>query len=168
MRRLCRIFLILSVLAPHALHAEALKTPPAVTDMVDIEADRLDVDTKKGTAIFKGKVKATKSDITVKGETLTLVYDQKSRKVTLLTAEGDVTILWNDKDATCSKAVYYLTNEIMVMTGNVVITRGQEKLSGQKVTLDKKNDTQVVEGAGSRVKVRVNAGESKGVMQWGK
>jgi lipopolysaccharide export system protein LptA len=86
----------------------------------------------------------------------------------LLTVEGDVTILWQDKDATCSKAVYNLTNEVMVMTGNVVITRGQERVSGQKVTLDKKNDTQVVEGAGSRVKVRVNAGESKGVMQWGK
>ncbi len=168
MRRLCRIFLILSVLAPHALHAEALKTPLAATDIVDIEADRLDVDTKNGTAIFKGKVKAAKPDITIKGDTLTLLYDQKTRKVTMLTAEGDVTILWQDKNATCSKAIYNLTNEVMVMTGNVVITRGQERLSGQRVTMDKKNDTQVVEGAGSRVKVRVNAGESKGVMQWGK
>ena len=168
MRRLCRIFLILSVLFPHALHAEALKTPMAAADIVDIEADRLDVNTKNGTAIFKGKVKATKPDITLKGNTLTLLYDQKTKKVTLLTAEGDVTILWKDKDATCSKAVYNLANEVMVMTGNVVITRGQEKVSGQKVTMDKKNDTQVVEGAGSRVKVRVNAGESKGVMQWGK
>ena len=168
MRRLCRILLILSVLAPHALHAEALKTPVAAADIVDIEADRLDVDTRKGTAIFKGKVKATKPDITVKGDTLTLVYDQKSRKVTLLTAEGDVTILWQDKNATCSKVLYNLTSEVMVMTGNVVITRGQERVSGQKITLDKKNDTQVIEGAGSRVKVRVNAGESKGVMQWGR
>ena len=168
MRRLCRIFLILSVLAPHALHAEALKTPLAATDIVDIEADRLDVDTKNGTAIFKGKVKAAKPDITIKGDTLTLLYDQKTRKVTMLTAEGDVTILWQDKNATCSKAIYNLANEVMVMTGNVVITRGQERLSGQRVTMDKKNDTQVVEGAGSRVKVRVNAGESKGVMQWGK
>ena len=168
MRRLCRIFLILSVLLPHALHADALKTPPAATDIVDIEADRLDVNTKNGTAIFKGKVKASKPDITVKGDILTLLYDQKTRKVTLLTAEGDVTILWKDKDATCSKAVYNLTNEVMVMTGNVVITRGQERVSGQKITMDKKNDTQVVEGSGSRVKVRVNAGESKGVMQWGK
>jgi lipopolysaccharide export system protein LptA len=153
---------------PHALHAEALKATVAATDIVDIEADRLDVDSKNGTAVFKGKVKATKPDITVKGDTLTLVYDQKTRKVTLLTAEGDVAILWKDKDATCSKAIYDFTKETMVMTGNVVITRGQERLSGKKVTLDKKNDTQVVEGAGSRVKVRVNAGESKGIMQWGK
>ena len=168
MQRLCRIFLIFSLLWPYALHAEGLKTPSKVSDMVDIEADRLDVNTKNGTAIFKGRVKATKPDITVKGNTLTLVYDQKSHKVTMLTAEGDVDILWKDKEATCAKAVYDLVSDVMVMTGDVVITRGQEKIIGQKVTLDKKNDTQVVEGAGHRVKVRVNAGESTGIMQWGK
>jgi lipopolysaccharide export system protein LptA len=168
MHRLCRIFLILSLLWPLALQGQALKTPAKPSDTVDIEADRLDVNTKNGTAIFRGRVKATRPDTTVKGNTLTLAYDQKSRKVTLLTAEGDVDILWNDKRATCAKAVYNLTNEVMVLTGNVVITRGQERITGQKVTLDRKNDTQVVEGAGGRVKVRVNAGESSEVMQWGK
>ncbi len=168
MRALCKIFLLLSLLFPCALHAQGLKTPSGPSDMVDIEADRLDVDTKKGTAVFTGKVTATRPDITLKGNTLTLVYDQKSRKVSQLTAEGNVYILWNDKNATCSKAVYNLADEVMVLTGDVVITRGQERLTGQKVTLDRKRDTQVVEGSGGRVKVRVDAGESKGVMQWGK
>jgi len=168
MQRLCKIFLILNLLWPHALLAENLKTPPKASDMVDIEADRLDVNTMNGTAIFRGKVKATKPDITVKGNTLTLNYDQKSHKVTLLTAEGDVDIIWKDKEATCKKAVYNLVSDVMVLTGDAVIVRGQEHVSGQKITLDKKNDTQIVEGEGGRVKVRVNAGESTGIMQWGK
>lgn len=168
MRKLCRIFLILSLVFPCVIHAGTLKTPPGKSDMVDIEADRLDVNTRNGTAIFKGKVTATKPDITLKGNTVTLLYDQKSRKVSQLIAEGNVYILWKDKEATCSKVVYTLSNEVMVLTGDVVITRGQERLAGQRVILDNKNDTQVVEGAGSRVKVRVNAGESSGVMQWGK
>jgi lipopolysaccharide export system protein LptA len=151
-----------------AIHAENLKTQPRAADMVDIEADRLDVNTKDGTAVFKGRAQATKPDITVKGNTLSLVYDQKSRKVTLLTAEGNVNIVWKDKEATCSKAVYNLVDDVMLMTGDVVITRGQERLTGQKVTVDNKNNTQVVEGAGTRVKVRVNAGEGTGIMQWGK
>ena len=168
MQRLCRIFLILSLLWPLALQAQTLKTPAKPSDTVDIEADRLDVNTKNGTAIFKGRVKATRPDITVKGNTLTLTYDQASRKITLLTAEGNVDILWKDKEATCAKAVYNLASEVMVLTGNVVITRGQERITGQKATMDRKNDTQVVEGAGGRVKVRVNAGQSSEVMQWGK
>jgi lipopolysaccharide export system protein LptA len=168
MQRLYRIFLIFSLLWPCALHAEDLKAQPKASDMVDIEADRLDVNSKDGTAIFKGKAKATKPDLTVKGNTLTLAYDQKTRKVTLLTAEGNVDIVWKDKEATCSKAVYNLVDDIMVLTGDVLITRGQERITGQKVTVDKKRDTQVVEGSGGRVKVRVNAGESKGIMQWEK
>jgi lipopolysaccharide export system protein LptA len=168
MQRLYRIFLIFSMLWPYALHAEDIKAQPKAADMVDIEADRLDVNSKDGTAIFKGRAKATKPDLTVKANTLTLAYDQKTRKVTLLTAEGNVDIVWKDKEATCSKAVYNLVDDIMVLTGDVLITRGQERISGQKVTVDKKRDTQVVEGSGGRVKVRVNAGESKGIMQWEK
>jgi len=168
MRELCKIFLLLSLILPCALHADTLKKPPAASDMVDIEADRLDVNTKNGTAIFTGRVTATKPDTTLKGNTVTLFYDQKSRKVSRLVAEGNVNIVWQDKQATCARAVYTLADEVMVLTGDVVITRGQERLAGQKVVLDKKRDTQVVEGGPGRVKVRVNAGESSGVMQWGK
>jgi lipopolysaccharide export system protein LptA len=56
----------------------------------------------------------------------------------------------------------------MVLTGNVIITRGEERVIGEKATMNMKNDTQVVEGGGGRVKVRVNTGKESGVMQWGK
>ena len=168
MRRLCRIFLICSLLWPLAANAEDLKAGPSASDMVEIEADRLDVSTSNGTAVFKGDVKATRADIVVRGDTLALAYDQKTRKVTTLTADGDVSIQWKGREATCEKAVYNLTREVMVLSGKVVITRGQERLSGQKVTLDLKNDTQTVEGGGGRVNVRVNTGESTGIMQWRK
>lgn len=171
MRRYIRIFLIISLILPCALNAEALKalkTPPGASDMVDIEADRLDVSTQKGTAVFKGNVKATKADIMVKGNTLSLAYDQKSKKVTTLTADGNVYILWKEREATCGHVVYNLVTDVMVLTGNVVVTRGEERLTGQKVTLDMKNDSQIVEGGGGRVKVRVNASEKTGIMQWEK
>ncbi len=168
MQRLCRIFLICSLLWPLAVYAEDLKAGKTALDMVDIEADRLDVSTRNGTAIFRGNVKATRADIVVRGDTLALAYDENTRKVTTLTADGKVFIQWKGREATCEKVVYLLPRELMVLTGNVVISRGQERLSGQKVTLDLKNDAQTVEGGGSRVNVRVNAGESTGIMQWSK
>lgn len=160
--------MICSLLWPLVTHTADLKTEQPASDMVDIEADRLDVSTRDQTAVFRGNVKATRDDIVVRGNTLALAYDQKTRKVSTLTADGDVSIQWKGKEATCSRVVYNLARQIMVLTGNVVITRGQERLSGQKVTLDLKNDSQTVEGSGGRVKVRVNAGESTGIMQWGK
>jgi len=168
MRRLLRIFLIISLALPCTLQAQTLKTPVSASDMVDIEADRLDVNTKSGTAVFKGNVKATKADIVVKGNMLTLSYDTATRKVTLLTADGNAYILWKGREATCSKVNYSLVKDVMVLTGDVVITRDQERLTGQKVTIDMKNDSQVVEGGAGRVKVRVNTGQNTGIMQWGK
>jgi lipopolysaccharide export system protein LptA len=158
---------MLSVL-PAMLPAQDLKMPPGKSDMVDIEADQLDVNTKNGTAIFKGKAKATKADIVVKGDMLTIAYNTTTHKVNTLTSEGNAYIQWKDREATCTKAVYNLTDNIMVLTGDVVMTRGEERVTGQKVTVDMKNDRQVVEGGGGRVRVRVNTGKETGIMQWGK
>jgi lipopolysaccharide export system protein LptA len=166
MRRSCRIFLVVSLLWAAALNAQALKASPAATDMVDIEADRLDVHTTKGTATFKGNVRAVRTDVTLRADSITLNYDQNTRKVGLLVAEGAVSIQWRDKEASCNRVEYRLATEVMVLAGNVLITRGPERLSGQKVTLDLKNDTQVVEGGAGRVRVRVDASEGTGIMQW--
>ncbi len=103
MQRLLRIFLIISLILPCMLQAQNPKASLSASDIVDIEADRLDVNTKNGTAVFKGNVKATKADIVVKGNVLTLSYDTSSRKVTLLTADGNAYILWKGREATCSK-----------------------------------------------------------------
>ncbi|HOO37441.1 MAG TPA: LptA/OstA family protein [Deltaproteobacteria bacterium] len=136
--------------------------------MVEIEADRLDVNTQDGQAVFQGNVKATKGDILVKGETLTLTYDNTSRKVTSLIAERDVYVLWLDKEASCDKAVYKLDENMMELIGDVTITKGDERLSGQKVIVDMASDQQVVEGGGGRVKIRVNTQKESGILQWEK
>jgi lipopolysaccharide export system protein LptA len=58
----------------------------------------------------------------------------------------------------------------MELIGNVIITRGQDRVSGQKVTIDMVKDIHVVEGGRSgRVKLRVNSGSKEsGVLEWKK
>ena len=168
MRNLLKIFFIISFVAPSFLYGSELKDSPVISDMVEIEADRLDVNTQNGQAVFQGNVKATKGDILVKGETLTLTYDNTSRKVTSLIAEKDVYVLWLDKEASCDKAVYKLDENMMELIGDVTITKGDERLSGQKVIVDMASDQQVVEGGGGRVKIRVNTQKESGILQWEK
>ena len=168
MRNLLKIFFIISFVAPSFLYGSELKDSPVISDMVEIEADRLDVNTQNGQAVFQGNVKATKGDILVKGETLTLTYDNTSRKVTSLIAERDVYVLWLDKEASCDKAVYKLDENMMELIGDVTITKGDERLSGQKVIVDMASDQQVVEGGGGRVKIRVNTQKESGILQWEK
>jgi lipopolysaccharide export system protein LptA len=170
MHRLLKILLIISMISllPGRILAQDLKMTPVKSDMVDIESDRLDVNTKNGTAVFKGKAKATKLDTVIKGDILTVSYDTVTHKVKNLTSEGNAYILWKGREATCSKVVYNIVDNVMVMTGNVIITRGEERITGEKITADMKNDSQVIEGGNGRVKVRVNSGKETGVMQWGK
>jgi lipopolysaccharide export system protein LptA len=168
MRKLLKIFFIISIVAPSFVYGGALKDSPVTSDMVEIEADRLDVNTQNGQAVFRGNVTATQGDILVKGATLTLFYDNTSQKVTSLIAENDVYVLWQDKEASCDKAVYNLDENRMELTGDVIITKGQERLSGQKVVVDMASDQQVVEGGGGRVKIRVNTQKESGILQWEK
>jgi lipopolysaccharide export system protein LptA len=168
MHRFLKIFFIISIIAPSLLYAQELKDIYDRSDMVEIEADRLDVDTQKGQAVFQGNVKAKKGDILVKGSTLTLFYNNTTQKVSSLIVDGNVSLFWQDKEASCDKAVYKLDEELMELVGNVIISKGEERLSGQKVVVDMVSNTQVVEGSGGRVKIRVNTQEESGILQWEK
>ncbi len=168
MRKFLGIFFIISIVVPSLAYTQELKDTPVSSDMIDIEADRLDVNTPEGKAVFQGNVRATKGDIIVESRMLTLLYNNTTQKVTSLIADGDVFVLWQDKEAKCSQAVYSLDREMMELTGDVIITKGVERLSGQKVIVDMISDTQVVEGSGGRVKIRVNTQEESGILQWEK
>ncbi|MGC9323168.1 MAG: LptA/OstA family protein [Desulfomonilia bacterium] len=148
------------------LSAQDLTGAAAQADMIEIEADRLDVNTQTGEALFQGNVKAHKDTISLTSSTLSVTYNRTTNKVSRLIARGEVTILWEDKEAFCQEVVYDLDSQTMELSGDVLITRGQEKLSGQKVTIDMASDTQTVEGQGGRVKILVNTDQESGILQW--
>jgi lipopolysaccharide export system protein LptA len=50
----------------------------------------------------------------------------------------------------------------------VVVTRGVERLSGERVTVDMKTDRQMVEGKGGRVRIRVHNDQDSGILKWQK
>ncbi len=136
--------------------------------MIEVDADRMDVFADEGKAVFQGSVNATKGGMLLLSDRLTLMFDKTTKKVRRMLAEGEVRITWEDKKASCDQAEYMLESERIVFTGDVVITRGEELLRGQKVTVDTAENRQVVEGEGSRVKIRVLTGEETGILQWEK
>ena len=160
-------FISSAVFSPQ-IRAQDLKGGQGVSDMIDIESDRLDVNTQTGEAVFTGNVKATQGEIVVQGEKLTLKFDDADKKVNTLIAEQNVYIHWQDKEATCDRAVYKLNEEVLDLTGNVLVTRGEERLSGQRVAVDMKTNRQTIEGKGGRVKIRVNNDQKSGILQWRK
>ncbi len=139
----------------------AVKDKATPADMFDIEADKLDVYKAKGEAFFQGNVIATKPDMTIKSKTMRIFYNNATKQLKQMIAEGNVSIKMKDpekgpdRDATCKKAIYEYEDKKIFLIGDVVIIQGQNRLSGQKVTLDIEGDRQQVESApGTRVKIK--------------
>jgi len=160
--------LICSLFAATAVSGADLKAHERGTDTVIIEADRLDVNATQSTAVFKGNVRAARGTMSLRADTVTLVYDKQTRKVDTLSASGKVSITWDDRRAECLRLVYHVQDQLMELIGDVTITKGRESLSGQRVTVDLKRDTQTAEGGDQRVRVRVEAQEGSGILQWKK
>ena len=196
MQRLLTIFLIISLFTvSQAGAAEQKATPKEVksqprvseqktlgkpaevkpqgkaSDVVEVEADKLVVNKAKGEAVYTGNVKATQGNIIINSQKLTLYLDSTTQKIKRLVAEKKVYIKMEDRESTSDRAEYTIATKYMVLTGNVVMTRGPEnKVTGQMVTMDMVNDhTEVVGGTTGRVKMKFeNTGNDAGVMEWKK
>lgn len=166
MRRYIIIILVLSSFVPWITRASDLKDKAVPTDIVEIEADRLDVYTDKGEAIFTGNVNAIKGDMSLQCKRLQMLYNKSTNTVSQLIATGDVYILWQDKQGNCNQAKYLLDEKKVILTGDVVIIRGEERISAQLITIDMVSGYQLAEGQGGRVKIRVESDQETGIFQW--
>ncbi|MRR14558.1 hypothetical protein EG833_03845, partial [archaeon] len=140
MLRFLEAFILISLILAPDIRAAELKQKTPAADMIDVESDRLDVDKAKGEAVFRGNVKAVQGNTIIKSAILTLYIDKTTKKINQLIADKNVYIKWDDKESTCDHAVYNLPVKVLELTGNVVIIRGQEKISGQKVVVDMLNE----------------------------
>ena len=139
---------------------DELKPATSQADMFEVEADKVDVYKNRGEAFFQGNVKATRKDMTVQGKTLRMFYDKTTKKVVRMTAAGDVVIHWQDRVATCDQATYLINEKQMYLTGNVVMTRGEDRMVCERFYMDTVKEVQSCQGKpGKRVRIKGNIGE---------
>jgi lipopolysaccharide export system protein LptA len=76
----------------------------------------------------------------------------------LVEAHGDVYFVNQDQTVRGDHAVYTYANDIIVITGNVIVVRGQDVARGDRMTVNTKtNDVKLESGAKGRGKQRVRA-----------
>lgn len=113
---------------------------------VEVAADQLSVDQSQGTAVFQGNVDVRQGDLRMTAGRVLVEYAEGGGAIARLVASEGVTIA-NAADAAESReAVYTIATGEVVMTGDVLLTQGQNALSGQKLTLDLRAGTGVMEG----------------------
>jgi len=159
---------------------------------VQIEAASLEVRDKNKMATFAGNVQVVQGDTTMKCQRLVVFYGEEvgiaqnsnppppkpagdSKKspqnIRRIEARGGVTVVTKDQNASGDLGVYDLLAKTITLTGNVVVSQGQNVIHGERVVVDTVTGNAKVESSGqgggatpSRVRalIQTNQGQSGG------
>jgi len=134
---------------------------------VGINADHLTSDSKGRYALFSGNVRITRDGAVLKADTVQLHYEDGKKKgdttkgLSLIEAEGNVTMDFEEKHATADKAMYDLRKEEVTLTGGPPrVMSGESTLTGKTIVINRLTGAiNVDSGESTRVKVRLVPGE---------
>lgn len=116
---------------------------------VEIAADILEINQETGKAVFKGNVEVGQGEMRLAAAQVEVEYEGgngSTGKVQRLYATGGVTLVSGAEAAESREAVYTIGSSQIVMTGDVLLTQGQNALSGQKLTVNLDGGTGLMEG----------------------
>ncbi|QDC11461.1 lipopolysaccharide transport periplasmic protein LptA [Oceanicola sp. D3] len=116
---------------------------------VEIAADQLQINQETGRAVFRGNVKVGQGEMRLTAAMVEVEYEggeSSTGKVKRLHATGGVTLVSGAEAAEAREAVYTIGTSQIVMTGDVLLTQGQNALSSQKMVVDLDKGTGVMEG----------------------
>jgi lipopolysaccharide export system protein LptA len=131
-------------------------------DPIFISSDHMEVDRKKNTIVYKGKVVTVQGEMTMNSDALTAHYEPEMKQIKEVIAEGKVNVTQGDRVATGAKAVFNQKEQTLVLTGNPVVRQGNSQISGTRITFYIEQDRAVAEGGNQRVKATIFPGEFGG------
>ena len=127
------------------------------TNEIEISADIMEWDKEKNQAVAIGNAKVIKGDTTILAEKITALIDNNSQKqqIKTLIASGDVKFYRDQELATGDSAIYNLSQDTVVLNGNVKLKRKDNVIKGDKLSIDFKTGLSKIEGSNSKKKVRM-------------
>jgi lipopolysaccharide export system protein LptA len=167
--RLCACAALALAWAPDRTLAQQQSVPNALQGFsqnkdkpVQIEAASLEVRDKDKVATFAGNVIVTQGDTTMRCKSLLVYYDTDSKSsggmkaaqpgpggsssIKKLEALGGVHVTQKDQTATGDKGLFDMKTNSITLSGNVLITQGQNVLRGERLVVDMGTGAARVEG----------------------
>ncbi len=146
--------LVVAILLPIGAHAQGLNLAfggikQDTSQPVEVTADNLSVDQQNGTAVFSGNVLVGQGDMRLAAPRVLVVYAEDRGKIQRLEATGGVTLVSGPDAAEAERADYNIDNGQVVLKGNVLLTQGQNAMTGNQLSVDLKTGTAQM---GGRVK----------------
>ena len=113
---------------------------------VQVGADQLVVNNADGSAVFTGNVEVTQGEMTLQAGEVRVKYGADQTQIDQLIASGGVSITNLADKASSTEAVYTIASGVIVLTGNVQLAQGPSTMQGQKLTINLKDGTGIMEG----------------------
>lgn len=114
---------------------------------VEMTADALKVDQSTGLAVFTGNVLIGQGDMRLKADAVTVTYAEGGQqRIRSLSATGGVTLVSGPDAAEAAEAVYDIETGNIVLTGDAIVTQGQNVLAGDRIEVNLKTGTANVAG----------------------
>lgn len=114
---------------------------------IEITAQKLEVLQLERRSIFTGDVVAVQGEMTLSADKLIIYLQEAQDQIDRMEAIGKVRLVQLDRVATADRAVFQQETEILVLTGNAVVTQGENRVSGDEITLFMQEDRTEVKGS---------------------
>ncbi len=156
-------FLYAAAISPAAAQLDELNEDHDSAAPIEITADTLEVRQSENLAIFRGDVDAIQGDMLLKADMLVVHYRENSQSpdepgISQIDAEGNVFISSPNETAQGVRGIYDVDNKKIWLTGQVVLTQGDNIIQGEQLELDlvsgKSKVLSATTGGGKRERVR--------------
>lgn len=125
-------------------HADSFSASDS-SEPIEITSDALEIEQKRGLAIFTGSVVASQGNLILRAEVVTVYYgdylgDQRGEslqgQISRIEASGDVFFSTLDETARSENGIYNVEGKKITLSGGVILTRRDNVLRGELLELD--------------------------------
>ncbi|MFV0302219.1 MAG: LptA/OstA family protein [Paracoccus sp. (in: a-proteobacteria)] len=114
---------------------------------VELSAENLSVNQASGEAVFTGNVVIAQGEMKLQAPEVTVVYvEGGQQRIKSLRATGGVVLVSGTDAAEAAEAVYDVATGVVDLVGDVVLTQGQNVLTGDKMKVRLADGTAEVQG----------------------
>ncbi len=143
---------------------------------VKIQAASLEVRDKDKIATFSGDVHVVNGDTELRCKSLVVFYDEDpgsrsmkaadpgpggAQQIRRIEAKGGVLVVQKDQNATGDSAIFNMRENTVMLTGNVIVTRGQDVLRGQRLVVNLSSGVSKMDGGRVDVLIDTRKQEKK-------
>lgn len=150
MRRFALPLICGLMLAPVSVLAQSVAFGGISADIsapVEVQADSLSVNQSSGQAEFSGNVVITQGEMRLSAGRVTVNYAAGGQqRIDTLEATGGVTLVNGPEAAEAQQALYRVADGTITLTGDVLMTQGDNILAGERMEVDLRSGTANVSG----------------------